>query len=341
MLRMFAVGLAVVSLISAGAAAATSQRTEPDQANPREALEWMVLNEINSAYFRREEPMNRPALVKHVPEGVIKQVDISHDGLADWLVDYTDSGLVYCGTGGCLRSLYVSLPDGSYALAFNDQSYDFSIARRNNETVIDMAVHRVMCWPLNDDCAYSFSWDPDLQRLVERPNVRNQTLISSSFGILALPEEDAPQVPDRAPSVLQALWRKTAAACPSTVSEGSFNIVHAKIDSIPDLDGDGLRDWQYIEANDCDRGDGTIGEAKSFMIYLERTNGEAVLAFTSQPGERPVYDIATKPAGLVSTPDCEFAQACRNERLKWDAVSARFVRVGAEGAGLTPQSAPS
>ena len=328
MSRMFAVGLVAVSLISAAAAAATAQRPEPDQPNPRVALEWMVLNEINSAYFRREEPMNRPALVKHVPEGVIKQVDISHDGLADWLVDYTESGLVYCGTGGCLRSLYVSLPDGSHVLAFNDQSIDFSIARRNNETVIDMAVHRVMCRPLNDDCAYSFAWDQGLGRLVERPNVRGETLLSASFGVLASPVEDEPRPPEDAPDVLQSLWRETVQACPSAASEGAFNIVHADILSIPDLDGDGVRDWLYKAPNGCERLDGTVVDQKPFMIYLARADGGAELAFSSEPGEQPVYDISTRPAVLISNPECGFDVPCRDARLQWDARAARFIPTG-------------
>ncbi|WP_426039867.1 hypothetical protein [Brevundimonas sp. DC300-4] len=330
MFKPFASSLATLSLISGAAGAACSRPLDPDQPSPQASLEWMVLNEINAAYFDRSEPMNRPALVAKVPEGVITPVDISHDGVDDWLVDYTDSGLVYCGTGGCLRSLYVSIPEGGYVLAFNDQSFDFAITTRASETVIDTIVHPVMCRPMNDNCAYSFAWDPDLQRLVERPNSRNETLISSSFGILAGPEEDAPQVPESAPSALQARWRQTAAACPSTVSEGSFNIAHAKIDSIPDLDGDGVRDWQYVQANGCDRGNGTIGEATPFMIYLARPGDEVILAFTSQPGEQPVYDISTSPAGLISNPDCEYDQPCRNERLRWDAVLSGFGRAGSD-----------
>jgi len=321
---MFAVGLIGVSLISAAAGAATAQRSEPEQPPPLEALEWMVLNEINSAYFSREEPMSRPALVKRVPDGVIKQVDISHDGVADWLVDYTDSGLMYCGTGGCLRSLYVSVPEGGYVLAFNDQSDDFVIRRRNNETVIDMAVHRVMCWPISDDCAYSFAWDADKKRLVERPNVRGETLLSSSFGVLAPAEEDEPRPPEDAPEVLQTHWRETVEACPSAASEGAFNIDHAEIHSIPDLDGDGARDWLYKAPHGCAGVDGTFGERKPFMIYLTRANGGADLAFTSEPGEQPIYDIATSPAVLISNPECGFDDPCRNLRLRWNARTARF-----------------
>lgn len=108
-------------LLLAAAAPATAQ-------TPPETLTWMVLNEINGAWFDRTEPFNRPALVTRVPAGVIRPVDISHDGKPDWLVDYTDSGLMYCGTGGCLRTLYVS--DGEdYVMAFDEQSHTFALSQ--------------------------------------------------------------------------------------------------------------------------------------------------------------------------------------------------------------------
>lgn len=328
MSQQFAVGLATVSLILAASGMATAQTPEPQPPSPRQALEWMVLNEINGAYFDRANPINRPPLIERVPDGVIRQVDISHDGVADWLVDYTDSGLMYCGTGGCLRSLYVSVADDGHVLAFNDQSYDLSIGSRNGETIIDMAVHQVMCRPASDDCAYSFAWAPQQSRLVERPNVRGVTLLSSGFGVLALPEEDQPRPPEEAPSVLQERWRETVQACPSVVSAGAFNIVHADIQSVPDLDGDNMRDWFFQGPADCSGGDGTQGDQRSFMIYLTRTSGEAVLAFTSGPGEQPLYDIATTPAMLVSNPECGSEVACRNMRLRWDSRTARFVPAG-------------
>lgn len=62
-----AVGAAMI------AAVATAQ-------TPPETLTWMVLNEINGAYFDRTEPFNRPTLVTRVPDGVIRPVDVSHDG---------------------------------------------------------------------------------------------------------------------------------------------------------------------------------------------------------------------------------------------------------------------
>ena len=327
MSRIYMASLAAVTLIAAAAGVASAQRSEPEQASPRDALEWMVLNEINSAYFNRAEPMNRPPLIKRVPEGIIKSVDFSHDGIDDWLIDYTDSGLMYCGTGGCLRTLYVSVPDGSHVMAFNDQSYDLVIGRRNDETTLDMAVHQVMCAPARDDCAYSFAWDDRLQRLVERPNVRGETRLSSTFSILAPPEQDQPRPPEGAPEVLQARWRETAIACPSASSEGEFHVRHATIHSIPDLDGDGQRDWHYDDPYRCPTDDGSLADPQPFQIYLARPDGGVELAFTSEPGERPIYDIATEPANLISNPECGFDVVCPNQLLRWDGATKRFVPV--------------
>jgi len=325
MLRYLTSGLLTLCLTSASAENPPGQSVNPERPSPKEALEWMVLKEINSAYFTRDEPMERSALVEQVPLGVIKEVDISHDGIVDWLVDYTNSGLTYCGTGGCLRTLYVSAPDNRYVKAFDDQSEDFVIRQRGTETVIDMTVHPVMCSPVKNDCAYSFAWDSRLERLVERPNARGEALLSSDFALLASPEEDEPRPPEVAPESLKSQWRKTAVACPSYATEGAFEVRHAKVLSIPDLDGDDVRDWSYEPTTGCTPEGGMAGDIGNFLIYLSRGDADVELAFTSERGEHPVYDIATSPALLISNPDCGYDVACRNQPLRWDAATKEFV----------------
>ena len=154
---MKVLGPALGALLLLGAAAPASAQTPPA------TLTWMVLNEINSAYFDRTEPFNRPPLVTRVPDGVIRAVDVTHDGKPDWLIDYTDSGLMYCGTGGCLRTLYVSDGD-DYLMAFDEQSHTFDLSRRGGETVIEAQVHHVFCGSAGDDCAFAWTWDAGIWR---------------------------------------------------------------------------------------------------------------------------------------------------------------------------------
>lgn len=69
-------------------------------------LVWMAIRDINAVYDDDAEPMNRPPVTMRPPEGMIRAVDVSHDGRPDWLVDYEPAGVnAYCGTGGCLGDL--------------------------------------------------------------------------------------------------------------------------------------------------------------------------------------------------------------------------------------------
>lgn len=149
------------------------------------------------------------------------------------------------------------------------------------------------------------------------------------FAVLAPPERDPPQPPEGAPQILETRWYETLKACASAVSDGGFNIVHASLYSTPDLDGDNVRDWFFEDPRDCESGDGSSMNNRSFEIHLSRSEGGAELAFTSEPGEQPVYDIAAKPAVLISNPECGFEDPCRNLRLQWDTRATRLVAAAA------------
>jgi len=221
---------AVLLLVAAAPASAQS---------PPEALTWMVLNEINSAWFDRTEPFNRPPLVTRVPEGVIRPVDVSHDGRSDWLIDYTDSGLMYCGTGGCLRTLYVSNGD-DYLMAFDEQTHTLDISARDGETVIDAKVHHVFCGPAGDDCAFAWTWDASLQQLVERPNAAGGTLLPNDGGFPPVAwREGSRPVADLLPEELAAVWRTSRVTCATEQEEDGLRIYRATFKSVPDLNGDG------------------------------------------------------------------------------------------------------
>lgn len=301
-----------------------AQTAGASASGPRESLERMVLHEINSANFDRTYPFEQSALVTELPLGVINEVNVSDDGIVDWLVDYSNSSLNNCGTGGCLRSLYVSDPDVGYILAFDDQTLEFAVAERKNRAVIDVTVHRVMCASGNEECEYAFVWEPSLKRLVEQANKRGETLVTAPIGVLDPSERAGFQFPEAAPEALQQLWRASAKACPSSYGDEALSITYAKVHSIPDLDGDSVRDWFYRAPSDCPAIDTSFAEPQPYQIYLSRADEDPKLAFTSGIGEQPVYDIATSPAMLISNPECGIDAPCRNLRLKWNAQTQSF-----------------
>ena len=162
-MKMIAVLLALV----AGPAVAQAQAQA--QAAPPEGLVWMVLRDINEVYFDPDDPTNRPPLVTEVPEGVIRPVVVSDDGQSDWLVDYEAAGVnAFCGTGGCVRRLYVSTPDG-LVRAFDAQALQFELVETGAQTQIRVAVHHVYCGIDQWDCHAAFRWDAAARKLVSTP----------------------------------------------------------------------------------------------------------------------------------------------------------------------------
>jgi hypothetical protein len=134
-----------------------------------EGLTWMVLRDINDAYFNQDDPTNRPPLTTVVPPGVIQAVEVSPDGQTDWLVDYEKAGVnAFCGTGGCVRRLYVSTPDG-LVRAFDNQALSFEITGEDAGRRIQIAVHHTYCGLNQWDCRAAFRWDAATRKLVTTP----------------------------------------------------------------------------------------------------------------------------------------------------------------------------
>lgn len=317
---MKAFGPALSAVLLLVAAAPATAQTPPD------TLTWMVLNEINGAWFDRTEPFNRPALVTRVPDGVIRSVDVSHDGRPDWLIDYTDSGLMYCGTGGCLRTLYVSDGD-DYVLAFDEQSHTFDLSRRGGETVIEAQVHHVFCGAAGDDCAFAWTWDAALKQLVERPTAAGVSLLGNDGGFPPIGERESNRpVEDRLPAELSEVWHGNRMTCPSSDNDG-FRVFRPTFKQVPDLNGDDRRDWLVRLPEACPRDAHEEVQARPFSVWLTGEGGALGEAWTSEPDHWALIDIATTPARLVSNPPCGLGTACPDRRLRWDSGASTFVSV--------------
>jgi hypothetical protein len=131
---------------------------------PPEALVWYVLDAINGLHFDIEDPMNRPPLVLQVPDGVLTAIDISHDGQADWRIDWPQD-IAFCGTGGCRRTLYVSTDDG-FVRAFDRRASDLALSPAGDAIRLEAGLHSLYCRDERVDCRFSWTWDRAASRFV-------------------------------------------------------------------------------------------------------------------------------------------------------------------------------
>lgn len=151
------VGAALLAGCAMGAA-------EPADADPPQGLVWMALSDVNEAVFDHDDPFNSPPLATAPPEGMIRAVDVSPDGKPDWLIDYEAAGVnAFCGTGGCLRRLYVSDGD-EYVRALDAQVLALEIGQGASRT-LTAQVHAIYCKAETTDCRYIYQWDAQARRL--------------------------------------------------------------------------------------------------------------------------------------------------------------------------------
>lgn len=303
---------AVLGVLVAAVAAGASAQTPP------EGLVWMALNEINAAYFDRDDLTNRPPLVTRIPDGMLRPADVSPDGRTDWIVDFSAAGLAtFCGTGGCGRILYVSGGDTGFVRAFDAQALAFEVVERGGETRVEAQVHHLNCRPGGVECWYAWAWDPALRRLVERPS-RDGVMRLEDGGFEPVDQSQA-EIPDSLPLDLSRAWFGGRRACRAHNDEG-IEILKPRFQSIPDINGDDRRDWIEIPAA-CPE-----DEAKAAAFKLWTTTPEDGLseAYASEADRYPSVDIATVPATVLVNPPCGYGPACPDTPLHLDRETGRF-----------------
>lgn len=314
-------GVAVLALT---AAACTAVISGPAQAHvqapePPPGFAWYVLNQLNSFGFDIDDPTNRPPLVTEVPEGVLVPVDVSKDGVTDWLIQWPDD-TQFCGTGGCQRSLYVS-DDGGYVRAFDRQAWDLEIRPVASEVRLEASFHHLNCSPQRETCRLAWAWDPNSRRLVERPSSDGVRIIGG-FGEAAVDlgddEDGHPVLPDALPSVLYDLHRAGRRNCPSLDDPNDLNTFFPAVADIPDLNGDGVRDWVIEAPGSCG---GQPAADYGYQVWIADGQGGATLAFTSAADRWPRLDVGAAPAVLLDGPACTEGQDCPTVALALDAPS--------------------
>jgi hypothetical protein len=232
-----------------------------------------------------------PARLADWPEGLLTPIDVSADGVSDWLVDFLALGFPgWCGTGGCRHELWVST-GGGYRLALDAQVLEIGI-RPGTARTLDLELHGSICGLTGSEaCPRSFEWDASARRLVETANAAGGTLLA---GPLFQPVADDPGAwPE---PVLRARFE---AEDRCVAAGGEYGEWMAPVISVPDIDGDGKRDWVLDESwTYCDGADPT-SPAPTLRVF-ESNHGtwrqQLAVAATDW-----AVDISTHPASLVLT----------------------------------------
>lgn len=315
-----------VSILASVLATALAAGSSVAAQTPPEGLVWMVLRDINDYGFDRDDPTNRPPLATQPPAGMIRAVDVTHDGRPDWQVNYEASGhSTFCGTGGCSQIVYVSLGDDGLTRVFDNQAHDLTFYEADGESRIEAWVHHSLCSSdAGSDCRFAYAWDPALKRLVERPNRAGEAIIPvGAFSPIDTSADRDPN-PD-APQPVADLWFKTRRTCSSVYNDDGLEVNRATLTDIPDVDGDGVRDWVVEPPADCPAQPGDTVPHPGFQVWLTRGEGDAVLAYTSAADLYPRLDVSEARATVMAAPSCSLGEPCRTARLRWDAESGRLI----------------
>lgn len=293
---------------------------------PPEGFTWYVLNQLNGFYLDLEDPTNRPPLTTEIPSGVLTAVEVNGDGRADWLIRWPESAQ-FCGTGGCETSLYISDGEG-FVRAFDRQVLRLDIRRVDGEMRLEAWLHDLECSQGQDVCLRAWAWDPAAGRLQERPSSDGISRMTGTAPVdLGEAPDGTPNLPQWTPPALEALRVQSRVWCPAVNEPDGHFLRQGTLYDIPDLNGDGLRDWVFAPQSGCEtppqsgsqiwvttgRGPGPHGEG-----------GAVGLAWTSPEDHWIEYEVSERPAVALVVGACETGQDCPGVPLRWNAAEGRL-----------------
>lgn len=230
--------------------------------------------------------------------GLFRQVDVNHDGIGDWHVDFERANPIgWCGSGGCRHQLYVSRKGGDHVLAFDENARAFAV--RGGRVMVE--VYGSYCGTAGVvECRRSFAWSAREGRLVP---VAGRGQDPRLFGPLFQP---MPVTRVDWPAAVAEVVAERAAACTAagaTLDEGDSAIVRS-----PDLDGDNAEDWiigspwsACLPPDDMPEA-AASDIARPVLTVLSGANLEVI--FQSATSDYMI-DITTRPARLILVPDQE------------------------------------
>ncbi|MBI1407558.1 MAG: hypothetical protein GC145_15715 [Caulobacter sp.] len=281
------------------------------------AIEGLTPEEAN-------DPSVVPPFMKKAPSAMFRKVDLNGDKLADWAVDFTEApnASYFCGTGGCRHELFVGKPDGTWKQVFARTSGDLKITGPKSARGVEVNYHGSVCDSFGaDECLRAYRWDAGVDGYVEVPNSKGLAMLVG--GSLSAMD---PALSETPPIVQQAFAEKQKAC---RAAGGDYAEADAPIQQIPDINGDGVRDWVVGSYYDLCLFENEAPEnapQPSLKVFASQPDGGWVLALDRKSVAWDL-DISTAPARILLVDksddnDCGYGgKPCPREPLAWDQAS--------------------
>jgi hypothetical protein len=309
MLHRVLIGLAGLSLTVVAVHAAP----KPDS---RAAIAKAIQNSMDGD----PEPMSVSRL-----KSAMKRVDIDGDAIPDWQVNWEKYGSAsWCGTGGCRYQLWRGVAGGDPVIVFERQVREVKTRKTALGTVFDFDFHGSVCGGFGvEECPASYGWDSKLGRMVERVAANGDGTIR-----LLSPyenfEEDVPYAVEA-----RIVARKGQCAAMGA-GVGEYGDEYFLPVSVPDVDGDGARDW-LLNGSTCVYTDDR--DSVDLPDELMVTAGDAAKPALALTAKIIRLSVSTTPASVMTVErvgECETystqpdATLCPATPMRWDAAAKMF-----------------
>ena len=307
-IRRSSIGL-MLALSAVGVASYAKQRT---RAAPLTGEKLYIAKIVGNEKSEGRDRVTPARLAR-----AITTIDIDHDGIVDYQVDYGKAvRTLWCGTGGCDLELWRGRRGGHPVRVWEEMVRERKIAHRGGEIVFDFDFHGSACGTFGAEaCPASFAWDAKAGRMMERATPTGDT---TARLIDPLPLTRA-QVPT---NILAVAHAATAKCEPDATSDdGDFPV------SIPDIDGDGIRDWS-LTVDVCE-----VPGDLELQQLLFATAGDTLHPVVAASGVRFKISFGAKPASVAQvdeTQNCEIystepdAKICADRPMVWNAATRKL-----------------
>ncbi|CAN5132195.1 hypothetical protein BH11PSE2_BH11PSE2_16730 [soil metagenome] len=191
---------------------------------------------------------------------------------------------------GCRQELLVSRKDGSYAVVFDEQTREFGVRPGR----LDIEIHGSNCWRSGVElCRRGFSWNAGEGRLEEAADSGGGSRVQGPvFQVV-------PLYVSGLPGQVSAAIAAASAAC--AAAGGKMDGDPAPL-SVPDLDGDGARDWIVDpEYSSCEGGKDRVEQPGLWTVtWVFVTRGKDVAEALGATNLTYEIDVGRRPAVLYA-----------------------------------------